>query len=105
MVLAVGICQGQDPPAHARIGAIGWAATTIAVDDGRKALRAKTGSQPADLPDARAQQPGSRPCIEHICLQASQNFNVTLLFRVQGDCPHTSSMRTFSLSSDTQTAY
>jgi hypothetical protein len=32
--------------------------------------------------------------------QAGQNLHFTLLFRVQGNRPHTLSMRTFSLSSD-----
>ena len=51
--------------------------------------------------------------IQGLCLQSGQNLNLSLLFRVQGNCPHTSSMadifpeqlnRTFSLSSDSEGA-
>ncbi len=99
VVLALRAGQGQDALHHRRIGAIGRRAPAVAVDDGCHALLAKASSQPAHLPGTHAQQLGRRPDIQRPRLQAGQNLYLALLFWVQGDCPHTSSMRTFSLSS------
>ena len=99
VILALRSGQGHDPFHHRRIGAIGRLAAAVAVDHGRHALLAKAGPQPPHLPGAHSQQLGGRRHIQHPGLQAGQNLNFALLFLVQGDCPHTSSMRTFSLSS------
>src|SRR5450756_2883055 len=101
VVLAIRAGQGQDAFQQGRIGAIGRAATAVAVDDGCHAVLAKAGSPPADLTSAHSQQLCGRLNIERPCLQAGQNLNFALLLQVQADCPHTSSMRTFSLSSNT----
>jgi hypothetical protein len=69
------------------------------VDDGGHPILVEADSQPTNLASAYSQQLASRLSIEYPRLQAGQNLNCALLFCVQSNCPHTSSMRTLSLSS------
>ena len=67
--------------------------------DGGQPILVEADSQPTHLASAYSQQLASRLSIAYARLQAGQNLTFALLFCVQSHCPHTSSMRTVSLSS------
>jgi hypothetical protein len=54
-VLAIHTRQRQNPPVQRRIGAIGRAATTVAVDDSGKTFLTKAGQPPAKLTGPHSQ--------------------------------------------------
>src|SRR5450756_1670337 len=109
MVHAVGYRQGKDTLYQGGVGAIGRTAAQVTVDDGLETLLAEAGAKPADLAGSYPQQLRCGAHLQSPRIQSGQDLNPSLLFRVQGNCPHTSSMadifpeqlnRTFSLSSD-----
>jgi hypothetical protein len=100
VVLAVWTRQRHDPLAQNRIGTIGRATATTGVDHGRKAPLAEAGSLRTGLARAHSQQLCGRADGKSTGLQSGQNLNLSLLYRVQGNGPNSSSMRTFSLSSN-----
>jgi hypothetical protein len=99
MIPPVGTRQGEDALGQGGIGAVSWTAAEVAVGDGPEAIPSEAGSQPAKLAGAHPQQLRSMDGAYRPRLQSGQNVHRSLLFRVQCHCLHTSSMRTFSLSS------
>ena len=71
----------------------------VAKGTGPEALPAKAGTEPAHLAGTDSQQLRRSTNVQSPCLQSGQDLHLSLLFLVQGNCPHSLSMRTFSLSS------
>jgi hypothetical protein len=99
VILTLGTSQGDDPFYAGWIGAIGWLAAGVAMNHGSHAFLAEASTQPANLSGSHSERRGGRTDIEDSSVQAGQDLYFALLFGVQGYCPHTLSMRTFSLSS------
>jgi hypothetical protein len=62
------------------------------VDKGLETLLAEAGAKPADLAGSYPQQLRRGAHLQSPRIQSGQDLNPSLLFRVQGNCPHTSSM-------------
>jgi hypothetical protein len=99
VIPALGPRQSHNTFHDGGVSTIGRLTASVAMDHGSHPFLLETGTSPAYLSVSHSEQSGGRADINGSNHQTGHDLYFALLFGIQGYCPHTSSMRTFSLSS------